>query len=158
MKISSIKKDIDKVFDKKEVVLHSDITGKDYKVVIDKKFKKSKITALFTAMMERADACRKNDIIFDFALCQWCMIIAHFTDLQFDKGNDIISTYLKEIKGMETLIDIEVLDSLISEFDENEMLKLQEVGKALGKFTKKMHDIEVDQLVDDIVGDEVGTV
>lgn len=154
MKINKVSQDVSKTFIKKEVTIHSDITNKDYKVEIDKKFRKTKLTNLFVEMSIRADLCLKKGIIFDFTLCQWCMILTQFTNIEFDKGTDIVETYLKEIVGVGNLIDAEILDKIILSFDEDELKKIEEVAKTLGEFTSRMHDIEIEQLVNNVVGEE----
>lgn len=158
MKISSIKKNNNKVFVQKQITVHSDVHDRDYKFKIDTKFKKSKITKLFTDMGERAEECRKSGVVFSFALCQWAMLLNQFTDVEFETGNTLLDTYLLEVEGISNLIDAEILDKIVESLEQSELKKVEEVGGALSRFTKIMHDIEIDTLVNDIVGDEDGEV
>lgn len=153
IKANSIIQDANKEYDKKEINV-SATNGKDYKVVLDKKFKKTKMVKLITDMGVRANHCVANEIVFDYTLTTWALILKYFTDIQFNEYKDLTKTYMKECETVGALVDLGLLDQIINKFDNKEVEKLNTLFTEFKDYTSKLTEVEIGQFVNGIVGEE----
>ena len=105
----------EKAFKKKEITVTID--DKDFKVVIDKDFKETKITEMFTELVKRSDYARKNDVDFDVTAFLLVLIIKHFTDIEFVEKEELKDTMDYEIRTLNALINLGVFEEIMNNFD-----------------------------------------
>jgi len=146
IKANDFLSDVKQNFKQREVAVTA-IGGKEYKLLIDEKFSKSKIMNLITDMVDRANYCKTNDVKFDMSVCLWIMLLKYFTDIKFIEYKEIEKSYKNEIGVLQALIDLEIIEDIIGSFDLKEMNKITEIGKTFAEYVSYMHNVEVDQII-----------
>lgn len=157
MKANQFIQDSNKLYTQKKVLLEGN-NSKQYEVIIDTKFRTTKSSRLIGDMVVRADYCKKNDIEFDFVICQWAMMIKQFTNVKFNMSKDIGKLYEHELQVVNAMADLGIIEKLFAKFEDTEMKKVEELFKNFGKFTSHMHGIELDQQIIELVGEDNGEV
>lgn len=153
MKANQFIQDSNKLYTKKEITFVS-LDEKQYTVTIDKNFKTTKLSNLISEMMIRANYCKKNDIDFNFVVCQWAMIIKEFTSVKFNTSKDIGKLYKHELEVIEAMANLGIIEQVFLHWDDEEMKKVENLFKNFDKFTSHMHGIELDQQILSIVGED----
>lgn len=152
IKANDLIKDINSEYKKKEIVLNA-INGKSYKVTIEQKFKNTKIAKIISEMMIRVNYCKKTDTEFNEILCIFSQIIKEFTDIQFNTYKDIGKTYNNELCVIGALIDLGLLEQIITNFNQDEINKIYETINKHGEFSSKLMGVQIDQKIIDEIGE-----
>lgn len=120
--ISSVKKQHKKEFgEQKKVVLHNG----EY-VLIQKKFRKTNIQKFVMEYMEVLESIKSRDISVEFfqelSFVYYMLLLRNFTNL------DIIPIDIEQMIILcEELNDLDLLEEILSHFDENEIKKIQKL-------------------------------
>lgn len=133
----------EKTFKKKEITISAQ--GEEFKVIIDQKFKETELTELIGELVERSDYAKKMNLEFNILGHIMILVIKHFTDIQFPnvkKGN-IKKEFENEVRMLNALIDLGILQDIISNFDKEEMDKINESFKKCRDTLKNINHNEI---------------
>ena len=114
--------------------IHLDIEGTAYTVLIDTKFKPSKIQELIMELAEKQRQITKFSDIFDISYYANFLIIKYFTDIEVAKVND----FDKQIRVFKAILDLEIFDKIAESFDQAELDKINKYIKKAGDNLKKL--------------------
>lgn len=92
-----------------------------YEVVIEPKFKPSKIQQLIQELIEKSEYAEQNGFIINVVDYMFILLLKHFTDIKFS------DKYEKQIQMMQVLVDLNYFERIISEFDQSEIDKLTQI-------------------------------
>lgn len=143
MKYSNIIALQEKTFKKKEVTITA--AGEDFKIVIEQKFKETEIAKLIGELVERSDYAKKMNYDFNILGHIMILIIKHFTDIQFPatKNENIKKDYENEVRMLNALIDLGLLDKIIGQFDQEEFNKIMEAFEKYRDSLRKLNNNEL---------------
>ena len=147
LKANDFISDVNLNFKQKEITVKA-VNGKDYKMLIDESFKKTKIVSLITDMVDRANYCKINDVAFNYTVCLWAMILRHFTNIKFVEYKDLGRKYQNEIDIVTALVNLEIIEDIINSFNPKEMNKITDLSKDFAVFTSYLNQVELDQMID----------
>lgn len=140
----------DKTFKKREVTISAE--GETYTLLIEQKFKETEIAELVGELVDRSNYARHMKYDFNVIGHIMILVIKHFTDLQFPvvkKGN-IKKEYENEVKMLNALINLRLLDQIINHFDPKELEKINESFEKYKDSLKQLHDnVIAEQLKED---------
>ena len=114
--------------------IHLDIEGTTYTVLIDTKFKPSKIQELIMELAEKQQQITKFSDIFNISYYANFLIIKYFTDIEVAKVND----FDKQIRVFKAILDLEIFDKIVESFDQAELDKVNKYIKKAGDNLKKL--------------------
>ena len=154
-----------KLFVQKKVIVN--INKKDYEVLVDQKFLSTKIQQLIQEGISNLDNFNGLDDSVRTSYFFY-LIIKYFSDIEIAKTND----FETQIRIMNSMINLEIFDKILGEFEESELEKVNEYilkfngnlnellkdEKGMEYFKKMMGDVLVDvdgKLVDKVdINDE----
>jgi len=130
-----------KEFTQKKVTIN--INNEDYDVLVDLKFKNTKIDEFIKDWLNNFDNYKELDksigiLYFSF------LTIKHFTSLNIIETN----TFEEQIRLLNILIDLDVYSKLINEFPESE---LEKINDYMFKFFDKMNNFIKDDKNNEIL-------
>jgi len=108
-----------KLFVQKKVNIH--INKKNYEVLVDQKFLPTKLNALIMESISNYDNLKELD---ESVKISYLMLLAikQFTDIEIAKTDD----FEYQIRVLNSLINLEIFDKIVSEFPESELEKINE--------------------------------
>ena len=108
-----------KLFVQKKVNIH--INKKDYEVLVDQVFLPTKLNALIMESISNYDNLKELD---ESVKISYLMLLAikQFTDIEIAKTDD----FEYQIRVLNSLINLEVFDKIVSEFPESELEKIND--------------------------------
>jgi len=108
-----------KLFIQKKVTIT--INNKDYDVLVDQKFRPTKLNEL---IMESISNYEKLKELNESVKISYLMLLAikQFTDIEIAKTDD----FEYQIRVLNSLINLEVFDKIVSEFPESELEKIND--------------------------------
>ena len=112
MKLSNLYKERDEKFPKEPVVIDK------YKVMIEKKFRPTKIIKIIEELIEKRNYASENELQFNDIMMQYLYIVKYFTDI------DIPEKYEEQISALEVLCDHDIFEKILNEFDQEEISKI----------------------------------
>jgi len=123
-----------KLFVQKKVNIH--INKKDYEVLVDQKFLPTKLNALIMESISNYENLKNLD---ESVKISYLMLLAikQFTDIEIAKTDD----FEYQIRVLNSLINLEVFDKIVSEFPESELEKINEY---MLKFNNKIDEFMKD--------------
>ena len=123
-----------KLFVQKKVNIH--INKKDYEVLVDQKFLPTKLNALIMESISNYDNLKDLD---ESVKVSYLMLLAikTFTNVEIAKTDD----FEYQIRVLNSLINLEVFDKIVSEFPESELEKINEY---MLKFNNKIDEFMKD--------------
>jgi len=154
-----------KLFVQKKVIVN--INKKDYEVLVDQKFLSTKIQQLIQEGISNLDNFNGLDDSVRTSYFFY-LIIKYFSDIEIAKTDD----FETQIRIMNSMINLEIFDKILGEFEESELEKVNEYilkfngnlnellkdEKGMEYFKKMMGDVLVDvdgKLVDKVdINDE----
>ena len=119
-----------KLFVQKKVNIH--INNKDYEVLVDQKFLPTKLNALIMESISNYDNLKELD---ESVKISYLMLLAikQFTDIEIAKTDD----FEYQIRVLNSLINLEIFDKIVSEFPESE---LEKINDYMLKFNSKIDE------------------
>lgn len=138
-------KNIDKKFDKKKSVTITSNDGQDFNIQVDEIFKESQITDMVTELINKIIICKnKNGNIYDFFYDSfWILLIRYFTDFGRNYiGNLIDEQYIT----LKYLIDTDLFSQIISNFNEDEVLKVINKINAVSENSEEIFSMLPDEV------------
>jgi len=136
-------------FAQKEVTVTA-VNNKTYKILMDEKFKKTKIVKLVTDMVQRAEYCKRNDVEFDVTICLWAMILRYFTNIKFVEYEELGKRYENEVNTIKALIDLEIFEDIMKSVDKDETAKITNFSKDFSEMFTYMYQVQVDQALEEL--------
>lgn len=146
---SIIKNAYSKEFTQKKVILN--ICDKDYEVLIDEKFKTSKLQAM---MLEALQNIGKLKEYGDGVTTSYYMflMIKYFTDIDLAKTED----FAEQINILNAMIDLEIFEKVLNSFPESEFERTNKfIKEAAERITKLTEDKKSLEEIKDIIGEEI---
>lgn len=137
MKLSNLYKERDEKFPKKAVVIDK------YKVMIEKKFRPTKIIKIIEELIEKRNYANENELQFNDIMMQYLYIVKYFTDI------DIPEKYEEQISALEVLCDHNIFEQILNEFDQEEVSKINKsyiqsidnIADLLGMFNNTIKEV-----------------
>lgn len=128
--------------------------GKEYKVKISSKIKDSVVMDIVDEILARSEMCKKENIKFDVVMSIYALIIKHLTDIKFSEYPNTKKQFAHEIDMLKAMIDLQILEPILKEFNIDEIKKIQDAFNKYGNTFRKINDNIISQsLKDDEVGD-----
>jgi len=123
-----------KLFVQKQVIVN--INKKDYEVLVDQKFLPTKLNQLILESVSNYDNLKDLD---ESVKVSYLMLLAikYFTNVEITKTND----FETQIRVLNALLDLEILDKILGEFPESELEKINEY---MLKFNSKIDEFMKD--------------
>jgi len=131
---SAILQGYSKEFVQKKVVIS--INGKDYEVLVDQKFRVSKINKLIVESLDNFKNLKDVDESVKIGYFMF-LIIKHFSDIDIVKADK----FEDQIRVSNAMLDLEIFEKIINAFPENELKKINEY---MLKFAERMDDFVKD--------------
>ena len=123
-----------KLFTQKQVTVN--INKKDYEVLVDQKFRPTKLNELIVESITNYDKFKELDESVKISYLMF-LAIKYFTNLEVAKTD----TLEDQIRILNAMLDLEIFDKIISEFAESELEKINEY---MLKFNSR-----IDQFIND---------
>jgi hypothetical protein len=98
-----------------------EINVKGYKVMIDTKFRKTKLQKLINELVQALDYIKENKYQIDILTYLYILLIKYFTDIPVPNELE------KQIIMTNLLIDNGYFEAIVNEFDQNEINKFIEM-------------------------------
>ena len=108
-----------KLFTQKQVTVN--INKKDYEVLVDQKFRPTKLNELIVEAITNYDKFKELDESVKISYLMF-LAIKYFTNLEVAKTD----TLEEQIRILNAMLDLEIFDKIISEFAESELEKINE--------------------------------
>ena len=124
-----------KLFVQKKVTIT--INKKDYEVLVDQKFIPTKIQQLIQEGISNLDNFNGLDDSVRTSYFLY-LIIKYFSDIEIAKTND----FETQIRIMNSLINLEIFDKILGEFEESE---LEKVNEYILKFNGNLNELLKDE-------------
>lgn len=143
-----IKNTYSKNFTQKKVIL--DIGGKNYEVLIDEKFRTSKLQAMILEALQNIGSLKEygESVTTSYYLF---LMIKYFSDIEVET-----ESIEEQIKLLNQMIDLEIFEKVINSFPESE---IQRTNQFIKKFAERVTELSNDkQKLEDIknlIGEEL---
>ena len=125
-------------------VVHINIEGQDFEVLVDTKFKVTKIQELIVELMEHNQDLIKVQDTFEIPYYASFLMLKYFTNIQIAQETD----FEKQIRLLTALMNLGVFDKVMDSFDEKEIEKF---NMYMRKATKRISEIKDNkEVIDDI--------
>jgi hypothetical protein len=142
-----------KEFTQKKIILN--ISGKDYEVLVDEKFKPTKLQQMIIEGITNQKYLTDVDDAVKLAYYTF-LIVKHFTDVDVAK----VESFEEQIRVLNAMIDLEIFQTIVDAFPVSEIEKCSEFVK---KFVERVEEFakenkslnEVIDLVKEEVKEEV---
>ena len=108
-----------KLFTQKKVFIH--INKKDYDVLVDQKFRPTKLNELIVEAITNYDKFKELDESVKVSYLMF-LAIKYFTNLEVAKTD----TLEEQIRILNAMLDLEIFDKIVSEFPESELEKIND--------------------------------
>jgi hypothetical protein len=123
----------DKQFVKKQVIIRVD--GKDYEVLVDQKFEVKKIQQLLMELAEKQKQLIDINQVMEIPNYVQFLIIKYFCDIDFAKVED----FDQQLRVYSAMLDLDIVDTIIGSFDEEELKKINIYMKRLSANLDKLN-------------------
>lgn len=143
-----IKNTYSKNFTQKKVIL--DISGKDYEVLIDEKFRTSKLQAMILEALQNIGSLKEygESVTTSYYLF---LMIKYFSDIEVETEN-----IEEQIKLLNQMIDLEIFEKVINSFPESE---IQRTNQFIKKFAERVTELANDKQgledIKNLIGEEL---
>ena len=121
-----------KTFSQKKI--HLDINGIAYQILIDEKFKPSKIQELIFELVEKQKQIRNFNDVFNISYYCNFLILKYFTDIDVTKTDSLE----EELRVFKAILDLEIFEKIMDSFDPQELDKINLYLKKIGDNVKKL--------------------
>lgn len=145
-------KDANKEYEQIEKVVKG-VNGKEYKIKIFNKIKDSVVVDIVDEILIRSEMCKKENIKIDIILSIYALMIKHLTDIKFSEYPNIKRQFSHEIDMLKAMIDLHILEEILSLFDADEINKIKD---AFVKYSKTFNHINNNIISQKLKGDESG--
>ena len=127
------------------------IDGKNYDILVDQKFKTTKISDMVTDGVKKFKDYEELPPTVQVGFFSY-LLIKYFTDLDLS----VVKTFKEDIHMMNSLIDLGVFEKIVSEFPEEEISKVNEYMVNYTNKIKEFTDTEegkqkLEELLDHLV-------
>jgi hypothetical protein len=117
------------------------INGKDYKVLIDQKFRPTKLNELILELLNNFENINKLNEAVKISYFMF-LVIKYFSDVDVAK----CEKFEDQIRVLNAMLDLEIFDKIINAFPEDELKKVNEYmikfGERMDEFLKDNKNIE----------------
>jgi hypothetical protein len=143
-----IKNTYSKNFTQKKVIL--DIGGNNYEVLIDEKFRTSKLQAMILEALQNIGSLKEygESVTTSYYLF---LMIKYFSDIEVET-----ESIEEQIKLLNQMIDLEIFEKVINSFPESE---IQRTNQFIKKFAERVTELSNDKQgledIKDLIGEEL---
>lgn len=114
-----------KVFTKKTIYVK--VEDEIFEVVINQKLKETDIADVVRELTQRSKFAKDNKVAFNVMANITILLIKKFTDIQFKKSTgNFMKDYEAEIRMLNALINLGILEQVVNEFDQEEIDKISQ--------------------------------
>ena len=150
MKAIDFIKDSKNEFTQKEIVVKGN-NNKEYKVKINNKLKDTDVMSMVDDLVSRSEMCKKENIKFDTVMSMYALMIKYFTDIQFSTYPNLKRQFAHEIDMLKAMIDLGVFTEILSNFDNGEIKKIEDMFK---KYATSFNVINHNEITKQILAGE----
>jgi hypothetical protein len=144
-----IKNTYSKEFTQKKIILN--IADKDYEVLIDEKFKTSKLQSMLLEAMQNISKLKEYDDAVTTSYYMFLMI-KYFTDIDLAQTED----FAEQINILNAMIDLEIFEKVLNSFPESEFERTNQfIRRFADRLTELTKDTKNLEEIKNIIGDEV---
>ena len=136
-----------KEFTQKKLTL--DINGKNYEVLVDEKFKNTKIQAMVLESVTNFKKLEGYEESVKLAYYMFLMV-KHFTDIELANTED----FEEQVRVLNAMVDLDIFGKVTSAFPEEEINKVNEFLKKFGDKMKELNELNNKEL-EDMIKDEL---
>jgi len=137
------------VFSKKKIII-TDIENQEYELEIQEKLDESTLASLVSELTIRSEEFKKLNIEFDMILNIYILIIKHFTNIKFNKYKVLTKQVEHETELIKALINMNLLDQILNNFDEN---SIKDLEKLFDKYPKQMSQVTENIAMEEVIED-----
>lgn len=136
MNITNLKTKSNKEFDLKKIIID------EYEILVDRKFKESKIRFLINEFAEKSEHAEQEGLTFNPQDYMFILMLKYFTDVKIPDSYDM------QVQMLSLLIDLGYFEQIIDNFDQSEVNKITDIILNMVNNTKLVIDKlkEVDML------------
>ena len=127
------------------------ISGQEYEVLIQEKLNDTSITNLVTDLIERYEYCKTNNIEFNTIQHIYFLLVKYFTDIKFNTYKELEKSYKHELDTISALIDLEVFDQILNQFDKDTLVRIQNM---FDKYSNQLKSVVNDEVKKAIIEGE----
>jgi hypothetical protein len=149
MKANDIINSAKKEYSFKKITVTS-IDGEEYEVQIQEKLNETKLANLVSELTTRSEECKKIGLEFDMILNIYVLIIKYFTNIKFNNNKVFSKQIEQEMEFLKALIDMNLLDQILNNFDEN---SIKDLEKLFDKYSKQMSQITENIAMEEVIED-----
>jgi hypothetical protein len=129
-----------KEFNQKKITLS--IGKTNYEVLVDEKFKPSKLQKMIVEALTNFNALKEYDEGVKLSYYMF-LLIKHFTDIDIAQTDNLE----EQIRILNAMVDLEIYEPLVNSFDKAEIQKATEYMK---KFSERIAELAKDNNINDI--------
>ena len=137
------------VFSKKKIII-TDIENQEYELEIQEKLDESTLASLVSELTIRSEEFKKLNIEFDMILNIYILIIKHFTNIKFNKYKVLTKQVEHETELIKALINMNLLDQILNNFDEN---SIKDLEKLFDKYPKQISQVTENIAMEEVIED-----
>lgn len=119
------------------------IGGNEYEILVQEKLNDTSITSLVTNLIERYDYCKNHNIEFNTIQHIYYLLIKYFTDIKFNSYEELEKSYKHELDTVSALIDLEVFDQILNQFDKDTLKRIQNM---FDKYSNQLKSVVNDEV------------
>lgn len=124
-----------------------EINGQDYEILIQEKLNETSIASLVTDLIERYEYCSTNNIEFNTIQHIYFLLVKYFTDIKFNAYKELKKSYEHELNTISALIDLEVFDQILNQFDKDTLGRIQNMFEKYSNQLKSVVNDEVKNMI-----------
>lgn len=124
-----------------------EINGQDYEILIQEKLNETSIASLVTDLIERYEYCSTNNIEFNTIQHIYFLLVKYFTDIKFNTYKELKKSYEHELNTISALIDLEVFDQILNQFDKDTLGRIQNMFEKYSNQLKSVVNDEVKNMI-----------
>ncbi|MDD4298633.1 MAG: hypothetical protein PHS98_03280 [Bacilli bacterium] len=137
------------VFSKKKIIV-TDIENQEYELEIQDRLDESTLASLVSELTIRSEEFKKANIEFDMILNIYILILKHFTNIKFNNYKVLTKQIGHETELLRALINMNLLDQILNNFDEN---SIKDLEKLFDKYPKQMSQITENIAMEEVIED-----
>lgn len=132
-------KDSNKNYEKKDKVIIGN-NGKEYRVKIASNIKDSVVMDIVDELLRRSEMCKKENVKLDMVMTIYSLLLKNLTDIEFSQYSSVKKQVSHELDMLKAMIDLQVLEPILNEFDMNEINKIKNAFLKYSETFKKINN------------------
>lgn len=135
------------VFSRKKIII-TDIENQEYELEVQEKLDESTLATLVSELTTRSEEFKRLDLEFDMILNIYILIIKYFTNIKFNNYKVLTKQIGHEVELIKALINMNLLDQILNNFDEN---SIKDLEKLFDKYPKHMNQITENIAMEEVI-------